>query len=421
MKEATVISEYEELIKAKMFFIEKQRGFHDLTFEKIKKGLSSEYLGNLNEKITRWIDTTFFQYFRKSLPVEYYILSKMLYRDGFYEAAIITCRSICEMVCHDILRRIPHAFGSADEISQVNFRTLLRFVCIPKILSKEVVETQLLGKLSKPQDQKVIKGLFNIHPEVDYYSLNMENAKKPSNLANFFSLCSQVGFALFENLSRAVYIELNHIYDLGNRYVHASSRSLDPKRDSRKVLVSIGKILYDIYGIESTEDLRGINIETPYGNHPDICSGINFMIEVFASPDDAQRGYLNLPSETFLQKLKSAAGAWEGIWSCSGRIVENAKLSIVIDNDTIKAFIEHALEYGETTIGLVEECGVGIYNGYFQIQGLKTNLASEGVHIQYSFDFFELEFLTDDILVGAHSCQSGNGKAMFRREAKRGC
>ena len=54
MKQKTGICEYEELIKAKMFFMEGQREFHDFTFEKIKRGLSSEYLGNINEKIERY-------------------------------------------------------------------------------------------------------------------------------------------------------------------------------------------------------------------------------------------------------------------------------------------------------------------------------------------------------------------------------
>lgn len=416
MRQDKGISEYEELIKARMFFIERQREFHDLTFEKIKRGLSSEYLENLDDKVERWIDITFFEYFRKSTPVEYYLLAKMLYRDGFYEAAIITCRSICEMVCHDMLKSIPHPFGSADQITQVNFRTLLRFVCIPKILSKEVFEIQLLGKLSEPLDHKVLKKLFRLHPEADHYSLNFESAKTPANLSTFFSLCSKVGLALFEHLPKAIFEELNQIYDLGNQYVHASLSTLDPKCDSRKVLVSIGKILYDIYGIRSVKDLIGIKIQTPYGNYPDICSGINFAIEVFSSPEDAQRGYLNLPSRNFLMQLNNIAGTWDGIWSCGGQTVENASLSIIIEYDTIKAHVEHTLKYGETIRELVEECGVRVYNGYFQVEGLRITLPQD-LHAQYSLDFFELEFLSDDILIGIHRCQGGSGKALFRRKA----
>ena len=68
MEKKTIICEYEELIKARRFFIEGQQQLHDFTFEKIKKGLGAEYLENINEKIERWIDITVFEYFRKVRP-----------------------------------------------------------------------------------------------------------------------------------------------------------------------------------------------------------------------------------------------------------------------------------------------------------------------------------------------------------------
>ena len=87
MEKNIVISEYEELLKARRFYIDGKRQLYDFTFEKIKKGLGTEYLENINEKIERWIDITIVENFLKTRPVEYYILVKMLYRDGFYESA----------------------------------------------------------------------------------------------------------------------------------------------------------------------------------------------------------------------------------------------------------------------------------------------------------------------------------------------
>jgi len=415
MKQKTSICEYEELIKAKMFFMEGQREFHDFTFEKIKRGLSSEYLGNINEKIERWIDITHFQYFRKARPVEYYMLVKMLYRDGFYESAIITARSICEMICYDILKTIDHPFGNENEISLVNFRTLLRFICIPKAFSNDQFETEFLSKISRPQDNNIINSLFKIDPKSKRYSIDLKTAKKPVILNKFFSICSELGFAVFDNISKVNYDKLNDIYDLGNAYVHASQKSFEPKKDARQVIMNIGEVLFDTYGIGSIEDLTKREVETAYQNYPDICSGINFAIEVFASPEDAMRGYYNVPSESFLLRLKNTVGKWNGKWTCHGTIIEDAELSIALENDHLKASIKYSSTCNETRVNVMEECGIKFFHGYFHMQGYKTTLEPPVDEAEYANDFFELEFLGDDILVGLHRCRLGDGKTVFLR------
>jgi hypothetical protein len=72
----------------------------------------------------------------------------MLYRDGFYESVIITVRSICEMICYDILRNMTHPFGNENEVGFINFRTLLKFIAIPKILPKDIFENEILNEIS---------------------------------------------------------------------------------------------------------------------------------------------------------------------------------------------------------------------------------------------------------------------------------
>lgn len=413
MEKKKGIWEYEELTKAKMFFIEGNKEFHDLTFEKIKKGLGSEYLENINEKIERWIDITIFEHFQKVRPVEYYILVKMLYRDGFYESAIIAIRCICEMICYDILKNMKHPFGS--EVGSVNFRSLLKFISIPKRLSKELFEIEILNKISKEEDRNFIISSFIFDPKSKEYFLELENAKHPKGLKKCFSIFEEVGFESFETITKENYDILNKIYDLGNDYVHASKKFYMPKKDTRKIILDIGKVLYDIYGINSFEELGGYEMETAYKDYPDICSGINFMIEAFFSPEDAMRGYHNVPSERFLEKLKNTVGNWKGKWTCQERIVEDAKLHIDLKNDYLMATIEHTSNYDKQIINVKEELGIEFFQGYFHMQGYNSKLEPLVDNLKYQHNFFELEFLGDDILIGSHKCVTGNGKALFFR------
>lgn len=52
----------------------------------------------------------------------------MLYRDAFYEATIMMARSVCEMVCYELLDKIPHPFGTHEDVEKQSFRKLARFL-----------------------------------------------------------------------------------------------------------------------------------------------------------------------------------------------------------------------------------------------------------------------------------------------------
>jgi hypothetical protein len=52
----------------------------------------------------------------------------MLYRDGFYEATIMLCRSTAEMICYERLDGAAHPFGTVQDVERRNFRELLRWL-----------------------------------------------------------------------------------------------------------------------------------------------------------------------------------------------------------------------------------------------------------------------------------------------------
>lgn len=147
-----VLSEYENLLRTKKAFFAGCRLRHEKYLSEVRKDLGNEYLDNIEEKITRWIDVTNFMYFRESKPVEFYIQAKMLYRDGFFEATVTMARTICEMICYDLL---PHPLPS--DIKDYDFRKLLNY-----IFRKQ----KLLGRKSKGILHKVYDiGNNYVHPK----------------------------------------------------------------------------------------------------------------------------------------------------------------------------------------------------------------------------------------------------------------
>jgi hypothetical protein len=89
-----------------------------------------------------------------------------------------------------------------------------------------------------------------------------------------------------ERITTKVFDKLNDLYDLGNNYVHPKSGQ-NPKDDSLKALHMIGESVFELYGVKTVAEMVGKTIRTPYTDLPDICSGQNFMLEAFLSPEAA--------------------------------------------------------------------------------------------------------------------------------------
>jgi len=133
MSDHKVIVDYENLLRARRFRTADAR--RAAIFDEIRADVSGEYNSNLDQKIERWIDVTRTAMWKDTRSVRCYIQAKMLYRDAFYEAAIMAVRSVCELVCYELLAGIAHPFGEPAEVERINFRKLVRFVhdqgCLP--------------------------------------------------------------------------------------------------------------------------------------------------------------------------------------------------------------------------------------------------------------------------------------------------
>ena len=218
-----ILQEYEYLLGAAKAQAQGRSEDAQSFISDVKKDLSGEYNANIDDKIQRWMDVTRVSMFYKSPSVEFFIQAKMLYRDGFFEATIMMCRAVCEMVCYDLLKDVAHPFGTAQEVEQTNFRKL---------------------------------------------------AKHLYGTAN----C----------ISQSAFDAMNSIYDTGNNYVHPKANQ-NPKTDSKKCVIKLGKILFEIYGVKANHKLTGKTIQTAYMSFPDICKCYYLVMDVFLTPEAAAK------------------------------------------------------------------------------------------------------------------------------------
>jgi len=114
-------------------------------------------------------------------------------------------------------------------------------------------------------------------------------------------------------------------------------------------------------------------------------------------------------------KLKGIDGKWTGTWSCHGKIIQDAKIHFQLVDNYFKATIEHAFSHENQLVIVSEESDIKFFQGYFHVQGFKHRLEPIIDNVEYVNNFFELEFLGDDILIGTHKCKAGIGKALFFR------
>ena len=220
-KSTDVLEEFETLLELSAALRQQQLPKSEKILAEVADELADEYRLTMRSKIIRWASASVVQYLFDKRPVQFFFQAKMLYRDGYYEATIMLCRSIGEMICYDRLDGISHPFGSVEQMEKRSFRELLRW-------------------------------------------LNANDSL----------------------ITSTVFQHLNDAYDIGNNYVHPKSGQT-PSSDSIKMVHLVGQALFEVYGLKSFDDLVGRKIRSAYIDFPDINSGQNFVMNVFASPTAA--------------------------------------------------------------------------------------------------------------------------------------
>lgn len=399
-KNEIIIAEFEELLKVKEFHKEGNWLALDNTHQAILKALSLEYNGNLKNKVDRWINVTNARYFQYSLPVTYYFQSKMLYRDGFYEAAIILTRSICEMICYDYLLKIDHPFGTYQQMELENFRTLVKFLALPKKFEKNEFENNIVPKIASLADQNLIKSSYEFDGATNCYIFKTKNGKEAKNLNRFHLILDAIRFTYKDNFPADTFNLINKVYDDGNTYVHARKSPNASNTDAITAINTIGKVLAYLYLVDGP--LTGKNIVSGYADFPDICQGTHFGLDAYFTPDDATRGYYNLPSQKQINKMLTLVGVWKGEWKASDANNEDCFLTFMTKGEYLNVSIRIA-EGSE----IIDNIAIKCFGDYFHIIVLPS---SKGEKIQYHF---ELEFLNENVLVGQNLV--GRAKAIFYR------
>lgn len=397
-----LLSEFEDLLKIRKFGTVKRLQVPYLcTYEKISKALKDEYQENIDDRVSRWIDVTHVQYFENVKPVTYYFQAKMLYRDGFYESAIMLCRSISEMICYELLNRSNHPFGDLNLIEVAQFRIYVDFLYIPKTISKNEFVNDIVAKLSGLEEKNFIKGSYGYNKLTNTYHLKNEIAKERKNLNRFLKIFLETGYTSKGLFSSHTYKLFHEIYDIGNIYVHSKVTNGNPKEDAKKVILMLTQILSDVFGSDS--GLEGKLIKSGYTEFPDICKGLNFAMEFGLTPEAAHRVFYNLPSEKDYSTLKKIIGSWNGKWRNGLGVIEQGCITFRLEpEDMIYADLEYKSSDGEQKIEPVE---IRLFEGYFHliVFDSQTKFHDKEVHPS-----FELEIFEDEMLLGKSLQNSGN-------------
>lgn len=397
-----ILSDYEEIFKLFEFSQDENSTIpYQNTHERLRRNLEQQYIENLDEKLNRWLSITKVPYFQDVIPVRFYIQAKMLYREGFYEAAITVSRGICEMICHNLLNKIAHPFGTQEEIENVNFRTLIRFIATPKLIERKVFENDLVDKINEPNERNFVKCCYQFVKPQNSYHFKVENGKKAENTNRLFEIFDKINFEQKDFFSVEAYDKINEIYDLGNIYVHAKKNSGDTKNDAFNMVDGIGFVLFSLYKAEVTE---GSELISAYSFFPDICSGVTYWMESSLDSSEVMRHYLNLPSQEQMNQLSNACGTWEGEWKNKRQRNSKGNLILYVSNDCghddVCIHGKFKLNDGEE----ISNLGIQLFGEYFRITGFKN---------EEKIIEFDLSFLNENTILGKNLLNQGN--ALFQK------
>lgn len=406
MDDADYISEFEELLKLKNFSRNSNMKMpFDCTYECIAKALQDEYSEKINEKINRWVNVTHIMYFKNVKPVEYYFQAKMLYRDGFYEACIALSRTVCEMICYDLLSKTLHPFGDIELIEVPIFRLFVNFLAIPKKIERNIFEKNIISKIDELDDKNLLKSSYEFDKLTNFYNFKIGCGQKKSSLERFFEIFRKVDFNNIDTFRNNTHQYLHRVYDIGNKYVHAKKIQNLPKEDATQCLNMLAHVLSDVYAVDTLENKT---IKSGYSNSPDICNGMNFAITFAQTPDEAQRVYLNLPGQQHFGLMKQTVGTWQGKWKDKKGKIVTGNLSLFWETpEHLNAKISYREEDDQEK---TEPLEIKLFGNYFHLIGFdeKDMKHRKGKHV-----FFELEFFNNELLMGQHV--DSKGKAIFRR------
>jgi len=401
------LSEYEELLKVRKLSEERKKDAKmqipfECTYERLKNDLKNQYIENIDDKISRWISITKAPYFQDTIPVRFYIQAKMLYREGFYEAAINVTRSICEMICFEELAKQPHPFEdlTIPDKHSPSFNLLKQFLLMPKKIEQDVFQQEIAVKITnenlQDKDSDFIKSTYSLNKSTRNYELKLETAKKEKNLIRFFKIFKDVNFTEFETFEPSVLTAIEEVWVKGSTYVHVKKSNNVAKEDAFSIINSIGFVLHNLYG---TGISTGREVVSAYSFFPDICSGVTFGMDVFPTPEAAHLGYYNLPSPKQMEKMVEAIGIWEGEWGINGE-TEKGKLYFYKEGEYINCKLESFREESQM------DMGISFFGDYFFINRIDRDRKKY---------FFELSFLNNETLIGKHK---HSNKAMIFRKLK---
>lgn len=397
-----IISEYEDLVKIKKFHHEGDVQPLKWTWQSVYKALEQGYTHNIRDKLNRWIEITNARYFQYAPPIFVYFQTKMLYRDGYYEAAIMLARSTCEMICYDFLGRQAHPFGPEAEVEKKFFTTLVGFLGIPHSIPKSVFEKEIVPKLTELKEANFVKSSYTFDKPQKTYLFKQEIGKAPENIKRLHTYLDKTGYREKGIFPGNTFQIISDVYNLGSDYIHARKSNNTPKQDAYDCTNRIGMVLAHLYNVDGS--LVGKTIVTGYDLFSDVSRGISLSPDVYFTPEAAERGYYHMPSPEQYAKMFSLAGDWQGEWKDSGSENRYAMLSFSVESETLYAkFLPSGSDTNAETVD------IELFDNYFHLTGFPKGATSSR---SYLFKF-EIEIFNPIVLLG-HNLMDG-GNVMFTK------
>lgn len=394
-----IISENENLLKLKKFYLNKKNYAFDCTLELLKQNIISECHRNIKQKILRWADVSNILYYENVELVKYFFYSKLLFRDGYYKASIMLNRSICEMICYELISNLDSILK--NNMEELNFRILIKYLTFPWRISEQ--KYKLFTSKLNEDEIDIINSFYN--KQKKFYIFDFT---KNQNIRKLVKLYDKIGFYGNIKVNKTIYNRLNKIYDIGNRNIHSIPKSNRVEKDARETLILLSKVIFSLYGIKELNE--NDILVYGYSDFPELGTTLDpFGIEFFNSPIEAHFGYFNLPTKSQIHGIKKLVGIWDIEWNTNSENNKKGKIKFYVENGILLSKIY----YKDNNYDDVEEqIETKLLGNIFELRGFNP---STMMYYKNKNIFFRFKFFNDKTLVGTYN-DDNNLLAIAKKE-----
>ena len=96
------------------------------------------------------------------------------------------------MICYDLLSVQRNPFIEDTALESENFRTLLKFLAIPKIIDQKEFEDIIIKQITDINDRNFVKSSYTYKNDSMHYEFKIEKGKNIKNLNRFRNIFNDI-------------------------------------------------------------------------------------------------------------------------------------------------------------------------------------------------------------------------------------